>query len=65
MSFPMMHYLSYLDIKHGILWGGGGGKIDPPSVSWFSSTPAGIGLILFLEVLGSDWLNLNASLDIK
>ena len=23
---------------------GGGGKIDPPSVSWFSITPAGIGL---------------------
>ena len=24
----------------------GGGQIDPPSVSWFSSTPAGIGLRL-------------------
>ena len=24
----------------------GGGQIDPPSISWFSSTPAGIGLIL-------------------
>jgi len=23
---------------------GGGGQIDPPSVSWFSSTPEGIGL---------------------
>ena len=23
---------------------GGGGQIDPPSESWFSSTPAGIGL---------------------
>ena len=23
----------------------GVGQIDPPSVSWFSSTPAGIGLI--------------------
>ena len=23
---------------------GGGGKLTPPSVSWFSSTPAGIGL---------------------
>ena len=34
-SFPMMYHLSYLDIKH---------KIDPPSISWFSSTPAEIGL---------------------
>ena len=26
---------------------GGGGQIDPPpSISWFSSTPAGIGLTL-------------------
>ena len=35
-SFPMMYHLSYLDIKH-VMQGGG-------SVSWFSSTPAGIGL---------------------
>ena len=38
----MMYHLSYLDIKHGIQRGG---QIDPPpSISWFSSTPAGIGL---------------------
>ena len=41
-SFPMMYHLSYLDIKHGIQRRG---QIDPPPrVSWFSSTPAGIGL---------------------
>ena len=26
----------------------GGAQIDPPSISWFSSTPAGIGLRKFL-----------------
>ena len=37
-----MYYLSYLDINHGIYRGG---QIDPPpSIFWFSSTPAGIGL---------------------
>jgi len=25
---------------------GGGGQIDPPSISWFSSTHAGIGLTI-------------------
>ena len=38
----MMYHLSYLDIKHGIQRGGG--QFDPPSISWFSSTPAEIGL---------------------
>jgi len=33
---------------------GGGVKLTPPSVSWFSSTPAGIGLKLH-----ADWLNFN------
>ena len=28
----------------GFREGGGGVQIDPPSVSWFLSTPAGIGL---------------------
>ena len=35
-----MYYLSYLDIKHQR-----GGQVDsPPSIFWFSSTPAEIGL---------------------
>ena len=38
----MMYHLSYLDIKHGIQRGGG--QSDPPSISWFSSTPAEKGL---------------------
>ena len=43
----MMYHLSYLDIKHG-----GGVKLTPPppSVSWFSSTPAGIGLSCEREI---------------
>ena len=42
-SFHMMYLLSYLDIKHA--WDlDGGVKLTIPSVSWFSSTPAGIGL---------------------
>ena len=51
-SFLMMYHLSYLDIKHGIKFSGGeGGKIDPPpNISWFASTPTGIGLM---------WMNLN------
>ena len=28
---------------------GGGGKWTPPSVSWFSSTPAGIGLNKYIN----------------
>ena len=44
-SFLMMYHLSYLDIKHGIQRGGV--NLTPPSVSWFSSTPAGIGLKRF------------------
>ena len=41
-SFLMMYHLSYFDIKHGIYRGV---KLTPsPSKSWFSSTPAGIGL---------------------
>ena len=43
-SFPMMYHLSHLDIKHGILRGGG--QIDPTSVSW--CIPAGIGLNWFV-----------------
>ena len=39
-SFLMMYHLSDLDIKHGILRGGG--NLTPPSISWFSSTPAEI-----------------------
>ena len=42
-SFPMMYYLSYLS---NMGFRGGGGQIAPPPIiSWFSSTPAGIGLI--------------------
>ena len=48
-SLLMMYHLSYLDIKHGIQRGG---KIDPPpSISWFSSTTAGIGLTPYLSIL--------------
>ena len=39
-SFLMMYHLSYLDIKHGI--------------SWFSSTPAGIGLKVAMTDHGVD-----------
>ena len=50
-SFLMMYHLSYLDIKHGFREGG---QIDPPfpSISWFSSTPAGIGLNISLIGVG-------------
>jgi len=42
-SFPMMYHLLYLDIKHVILGGGSNWPL-PHSTTWFSSTPAGIGL---------------------
>ena len=45
-SFPILYHLSYLDIKALDLEGR---QIDPPSsVSWFSSTPAGIGLMYLI-----------------
>ena len=41
-------FVIYLDIKHMGFRGGEGGQIDLPSGSWFSSTPAEIGLRNFL-----------------
>ena len=43
--------VSYLDIKYGIKRGGSN-SLPPPSVSWFSSTPARIGLRKLYE---SSW----------
>ena len=49
-SFPMIYHLSYLNIKHGI-YSGGSIWTPPPSVSWFWSTPAGIGFRLDLLIM--------------
>ena len=53
-----MYHLSYLDIKHGFREGG---QIDPPfpSISWFSSTPAGIGLNFSLIGVGQRIIIIN------
>ena len=53
-GFLMMYHLSYLDIKHEIQRGG---QIAP-SISWFSSTPAGIGLKgpLLIPIFRLVWL---------
>ena len=45
-----MYHLSYFDIQTWDLERGGG-QIDPPSVSWFLSAPAGIGLRVVEGVL--------------
>ena len=43
--------VSFVIFGHQIWDLEGGGQIDPPSISWFSSTPAEIGLRRF-EVCG-------------
>ena len=55
----MMYYLSYLS-NMGFKRGGGGFKVTPPSISWFSSTPAGIGLSN-KNKKSSNKLNLNSN----
>ena len=48
--------VSFVIFGHQTLDLGGGGQIDPSSISWFSSTPAEIGLTQVVQSQNiSDW----------